>query len=190
MNTPINRTGILILSFLFAFVLAADLSAQGKRPPDPDVEGTPTEETATPPAESQQSSQESVPPSQSQETVSEPVSTPQESMPAETVQESQPPVQEESPPAESAPPQQETASSEQAAPPPPVEEIASEPPPGSQIHNVWIWQETQDCLWMLAKKYYNDPWKWKKIYLANRNTILDPTVIFPKQQIIIPPLDQ
>lgn len=63
-------------------------------------------------------------------------------------------------------------------------------PPGSKIETVWIWQETKDCLWRLAKKHYKDPWQWKKIYLANRNGILDPNVIFPKQQIIIPPADQ
>lgn len=60
----------------------------------------------------------------------------------------------------------------------------------NKIHAVWIWQETKDCLWQLAKQYYGDPWKWKIIYLANRNTILDPTIIYPKQKIIIPPLDE
>lgn len=53
-------------------------------------------------------------------------------------------------------------------------------------HTVWLWQESRDCLWKLAKKYYKDPWKWKMIYLANRSTILDPAVIYPKQRIEIP----
>lgn len=71
-----------------------------------------------------------------------------------------------------------------------VEEAPTVIPEGSIVHTVWIWQETGDCLWMLAKKYYGDPWKWKKIYIANRSAILDPGVIFPKQQIIIPKLEQ
>lgn len=73
----------------------------------------------------------------------------------------------------------------------PPETVAQETPPlpaGSQIHTVWIWQESRDCLWQLAKEHYGDPWQWKKIYLANRNTIPDPNVIFPKQKIIIPSL--
>lgn len=54
------------------------------------------------------------------------------------------------------------------------------------IHRVWIWQETGDCLWNLAKKYYGDPWKWKLIYLANQDQIADPSKLFPKQELIIP----
>lgn len=68
-----------------------------------------------------------------------------------------------------------------------TEEAPAEIPEGSKIHVVWIWQETQDCLWNLAKQYYGDPWQWKKIYLANKNWILDPKLIFPKQRIVIPP---
>ena len=83
------------------------------------------------------------------------------------------PVQEEAPPKE----QSQGANEE-------YESVF--PPPGSKIYTVWIWQETKDCLWNLAKKYYKDPWQWKKIYLANRNNILEPNVIFPKQKIVIP----
>ena len=69
------------------------------------------------------------------------------------------------------------------------EEAEAPAPEGSQVYTVWIWQESRDCLWKLAKDYYGDPWKWKQIYLANRNTILDPGVIFPKQRIVIPKLN-
>lgn len=62
-------------------------------------------------------------------------------------------------------------------------------PAKQQVYTVWLWQESRDCLWNLAKKYYGDPWKWKKIYLANRNQIADPSVIYPKQVLVIPPLD-
>jgi len=57
-------------------------------------------------------------------------------------------------------------------------------------HSVWIWQETGDCLWNIAKKYYGDPFKWKYIYEANRDIISDPRVIFPKQILRIPSLEE
>jgi nucleoid-associated protein YgaU len=31
---------------------------------------------------------------------------------------------------------------------------------------------------------------WKKIYLANKHQIEDPAIIYPKQVLIIPPLDE
>jgi nucleoid-associated protein YgaU len=60
---------------------------------------------------------------------------------------------------------------------------------GDKVHKVWLWQESRDCLWNLAEKYYGDPWLWKEIYLANQDTIKDPRVIYPKQKIIIPQLE-
>lgn len=59
-----------------------------------------------------------------------------------------------------------------------------------RTYTVWLWQETGDCLWNLANKYYGDPWLWKKIYIANKDKIKDPRVIYPKQVLIIPPLDE
>ena len=38
----------------------------------------------------------------------------------------------------------------------------------------------------LLEDTYDNYWKWKKIYVANRNAILDPNIIFPKQRIVIP----
>ncbi len=58
------------------------------------------------------------------------------------------------------------------------------------IHRVWLWQESRECLWNLARKYYNDPWQWKKIYLANKYQIDNPNRIFPKQILIIPPREE
>jgi len=55
-----------------------------------------------------------------------------------------------------------------------------------RIYKVWIWQETGDCLWNIAKKYYGDPFKWKLIYEENRDKIKEPHKIFPKQKLIIP----
>lgn len=45
-----------------------------------------------------------------------------------------------------------------------------------------------DCLWVIAKieKVYGDPYKWKKIYLANKDKIKDPDLIYPDQVFDIP----
>jgi len=59
----------------------------------------------------------------------------------------------------------------------------------AKYQRVWIWQETNDCLWNMAREHYGDPFLWPRIYEANRDLIRDPNVIFPKQQIVIPPLE-
>jgi hypothetical protein len=61
--------------------------------------------------------------------------------------------------------------------------------PEVREHKVWIWQETGDCLWNIAKKYYGDPFKWRIIYETNKHFISDPRVIFPKQILEIPSLE-
>lgn len=40
-----------------------------------------------------------------------------------------------------------------------------------------------DCLWNIAKKdyVYNDPFKWPRIYEANKDKIKDPDLIYPRQ---------
>lgn len=58
-----------------------------------------------------------------------------------------------------------------------------------KVHLVWIWQETGDCLWNIAKKYYGNGRKWKKIYNANKDKISDPNIIYPKQKLVIPVID-
>jgi nucleoid-associated protein YgaU len=82
-----------------------------------------------------------------------------------------------------------TAPARPPAPKAPEPKKAPPQPAAPRTHTVWIWQETGDCLWTLAKQYYGDPWLWKKIYLANRDKIADPAVIYPKQVLVIPPLD-
>ncbi|OGR84210.1 MAG: hypothetical protein A2901_06635 [Elusimicrobia bacterium RIFCSPLOWO2_01_FULL_54_10] len=91
------------------------------------------------------------------------------------------------PSSESAPAVEETFQ-ETRPPQAAVKEAPVQIPEGGVLHVVWIWQETKDCLWNLAKKHYKDPWQWKQIYIANRNSILNPNVIFPKQKIVVPPL--
>jgi len=45
-----------------------------------------------------------------------------------------------------------------------------------------------DCLWNIAKKkdMYGDPFKWPRIWSANRTEIKNPDLIFPKQGFRIP----
>jgi len=62
--------------------------------------------------------------------------------------------------------------------------------PNFQVYKVWLWQESRDCLWNIAKKYYGDPWQWKKIYLANKLQIDNPNKIYPRQSLVIPPRDE
>jgi len=44
-----------------------------------------------------------------------------------------------------------------------------------------------DCLWRIAELVYKDASFWPAIYLANRDQIKDPDLIFPGQKFIIPP---
>ncbi|MCM1227686.1 MAG: LysM peptidoglycan-binding domain-containing protein [Clostridium sp.] len=44
-----------------------------------------------------------------------------------------------------------------------------------------------DCLWNIAKKFYGDGSKYKKIYEANKNIIgANPNLIYPGQVLTIP----
>jgi len=44
----------------------------------------------------------------------------------------------------------------------------------------------KDCLWRIAQKVYQDPTLWPRIYIANRDKIKEPDLIFPGQRLIIP----
>lgn len=54
---------------------------------------------------------------------------------------------------------------------------------------VGTWSENRDCLWNIAAKteIYADPFLWSKIWQANTNIIKNPDIIFPGQQLLIPP---
>lgn len=43
-----------------------------------------------------------------------------------------------------------------------------------------------DCLWNIARKYYNDGTKFTKIYNANKSIIKNPKLIYPGQKLVIP----
>ncbi len=65
------------------------------------------------------------------------------------------------------------------------EEVVEE---GPRVYVVGTWERDRDCLWNIAKKtrFYGDPWKWKRIYRANRDKIEDPDLIYPGQRLSIP----
>lgn len=46
-----------------------------------------------------------------------------------------------------------------------------------------------DCLWTIAKKFYDDGSKYKLIYEANKDKIKNPNLIYPGQILIIPVAD-
>jgi nucleoid-associated protein YgaU len=45
-----------------------------------------------------------------------------------------------------------------------------------------------DYLWRISAKsaIYNDPWKWMRIYSANRDQIKNPDLIYPDQRFLVP----
>ncbi len=43
-----------------------------------------------------------------------------------------------------------------------------------------------ECLWCLAPVWYEDPFLWPLIYMANRDDILDPDIIEPGQLLKVP----
>lgn len=46
--------------------------------------------------------------------------------------------------------------------------------------------EKGDTLSRIAERYYGQPSKWRLIYEANQNTISDPDLIYPGQELEIP----
>lgn len=47
-----------------------------------------------------------------------------------------------------------------------------------------------DYLWKLAKRYYDNHFRWKAIYAANTKIVKDPHWIYPKQVLMIPDLPE
>ncbi len=58
----------------------------------------------------------------------------------------------------------------------------------AKTYTVGTWARNRDCLWNISKKktIYDDPWKWPKIYVANRDQIKNPDLIYPKEVLNIP----
>ncbi|PKL17354.1 MAG: hypothetical protein CVV49_11515 [Spirochaetae bacterium HGW-Spirochaetae-5] len=59
-----------------------------------------------------------------------------------------------------------------------------------KIYVVQWRKKNTDCLWRIAETVYKDASFWPAIYLANRDQIKDPDLIFPGQKFIIPPKPQ
>ena len=58
----------------------------------------------------------------------------------------------------------------------------------AMTYTVGTWARNRDCLWNIAKKktIYDNPWRWPKIYVANRDQIKNPDLIYPKEVLKIP----
>ncbi len=54
------------------------------------------------------------------------------------------------------------------------------------LYTVVYRQHYKDCLWYVAKKYYNNGMLWKKIYEANKDQINDPDLILPGWVLKVP----
>lgn len=61
---------------------------------------------------------------------------------------------------------------------------------GSQFYIVKYNRKNRDCLWKIAQYVYKDPRLWPLIYVANRDKIKDPDLIFPGQKFTIPPVPE
>ena len=59
---------------------------------------------------------------------------------------------------------------------------SSTAPAGGNVYTV----KSGDNLSKIAKQFYGDPGKWKKIHAANREKIPNPDLIHPGQQLTIP----
>ncbi|MBN2078266.1 MAG: LysM peptidoglycan-binding domain-containing protein [Spirochaetes bacterium] len=57
---------------------------------------------------------------------------------------------------------------------------------GKRVYRVIYNRKKRDCLWRIAQKVYKNARLWPLIYMANRNQIKDPDLIFPGQRFVIP----
>jgi nucleoid-associated protein YgaU len=60
---------------------------------------------------------------------------------------------------------------------------------GWKSYSVRLIPERRDCLWRISeyKNIYGDPFKWTRIYKANKGQIKNPDLIYPGQVFEIPP---
>ena len=57
---------------------------------------------------------------------------------------------------------------------------------GKKVYKVVYNRKKRDCLWRIADKVYNNARLWPLIYMANKEQIKDPDLIFPGQRFVIP----
>lgn len=58
-------------------------------------------------------------------------------------------------------------------------------PAESAVHEV----RPGETLWAIAKTTVGDPTLWAALYLANRDQIKDPALVYPGQRLAIPDID-
>jgi predicted nucleic acid-binding Zn-ribbon protein len=58
-----------------------------------------------------------------------------------------------------------------------------------KTYTVGKWSESRECLWIISgrEEIYGDPFLWPKIWVANKPAIRNPDIIYPGQQLTIPP---
>lgn len=61
---------------------------------------------------------------------------------------------------------------------------------GKKVYKVIYNKKKRDCLWRIAHKVYKDARLWPVIYMANKEQIKDPDLIFPGQKFIIPEISE
>ncbi len=57
---------------------------------------------------------------------------------------------------------------------------------GALMYIVQLNRKDRDCLWKIAQKIYRNARMWPHIYMANKDQIKDPDLIFPGQRFKIP----
>jgi nucleoid-associated protein YgaU len=67
------------------------------------------------------------------------------------------------------------------------ETVEKKTEPEENIYVVQWRKKDTDCLWRISLKVYNDASFWPAIYIANKDQIKDPDLIFPGQKFKIPP---
>jgi len=61
---------------------------------------------------------------------------------------------------------------------------------GKRMYRVIFNRKKRDCLWRIAGKVYKNERLWPLIYVANKDQIKDPDLIFPGQKFIIPEIPE
>lgn len=69
-----------------------------------------------------------------------------------------------------------------------IDQLRKVQPTAPAGYTVGTWAKDRDCLWNIAKKksIFDNPFKWPKIYNANKDKIKDPNLIYPGQVLTIP----
>jgi|YNPMSStandDraft_1061717.scaffolds.fasta_scaffold00425_17 hypothetical protein len=58
-----------------------------------------------------------------------------------------------------------------------------------QYYTVKLNPSRRDCLWRIAEYFYNNPYLWPLIWIANIDKISNPDLIFPGQVFLIPDIE-